>query len=108
MRATKVALFIWVGFHEENETGRWVGIRAEVKNEIAALANFGNENEMRPFHLWNNAYPNLATPRLWVAGHTQKKRVWISPYTLFLFGDVSRPHMLLVGRFAPARGFSRE
>lgn len=26
----------------------WVGIRAEIKNEIAALEKFGNENEMRP------------------------------------------------------------
>lgn len=65
MRATKVALFIWVEFREENETGRWVGIRAEIKNEIAALANFGNENEMRPFHKWNSVYPNLATPHSW-------------------------------------------
>lgn len=31
----------------------WVGYRAEIKNEIAALEKFGKENEMRPFHLWN-------------------------------------------------------
>lgn len=31
----------------------WVWIRAKIKNEIAALENFGKENEMRPFHLWN-------------------------------------------------------
>ena len=41
---------------------RWVWIRAEIKNEIAALEKFGKENEMRPFHLWNGWYPNLATP----------------------------------------------
>lgn len=107
MRATKVALFIWVGFREENETGRWVGIRAEIENEIAVLEKFGNENEMRAFHLWNSVYPNLATPRS-VCRQAHKKRVWISPYTLFLFGDASRPQVLLVGRFAPARGLSRE
>ena len=39
-----------------------VWIRAEIKNEIAALEKFGKENEMRPFHLWNGWYPNLATP----------------------------------------------
>ena len=55
---------------------RWVGYRAKIKNEIAALEKFGKENEMRPFHLWNRWYPNLATPHA-------KKRVWISPYTLF-------------------------
>lgn len=41
----------------------WAGYRAEIKNEIAALEKFGKENEMRPFHLWNGWYPNLATPR---------------------------------------------
>ena len=59
---------------------RWVWIRAEIKNEIAALEKFGKENEMRPFHLWNGWYPNLATPH---SGPHAKKRVWISPYTLF-------------------------
>lgn len=60
----------------------WVGYRAEIKNEIAALEKFGKENEMRPFHLWNGWYPNLATPLCGPQAHTQK-RVWISPYTLF-------------------------
>ena len=51
----------------------WVGYRAEIKNEIAALEKFGKENEMRPFHLWNGWYPNLATPHSWAVGpHTQK------------------------------------
>lgn len=49
----QVALFVWAGFRGENEIGRWVWIRAEIKNEIAALEKFGKENEMRPFHLWN-------------------------------------------------------
>ena len=69
----------------------WVGYRAEIKNEIAALEKFGKENEMRPFHLWNGWYPNLATPHLWAVGPHAKKRVWISPYTLFLFGGLRRP-----------------
>ena len=46
----------------------WAGYRAEIKNEIAALEKFGKENEMRPFHLWNGRYPNLATPHSWAAG----------------------------------------
>lgn len=84
MRATKVALFIWVEFREENETGRWVGIRAEIKNEIAALANFGNENEMRPFHKWNSVYPNLATPHSWAVRPTQKTCMDFSIHALSL------------------------
>ena len=64
IRATQVALFVWAGFRGENEIERWVWIRAEIKNEIAALEKFGKENEMRPFHLWNGWYPNLATPQL--------------------------------------------
>lgn len=51
---------------------RWVWIRAEIKNEIAALEKFGKENEMRPFHLWNGWYPNLATPHRGPMAHTQK------------------------------------
>lgn len=69
----------------------WVWYRAEIKNEIAALEKFGKENEMRPFHLWNGWYPNLATPHFLCAVRRTKKRVWISPYTLFFFGGLRRP-----------------
>ena len=50
----------------------WVGYRAEIKNEIAALEKFGKENEMRPFHLWNRWYPNLATPHFLCAVRHEK------------------------------------
>ena len=50
----------------------WVGYRAEIKNEIAALEKFGKENEMRPFHLWNGWYPNLATPHFLCAVRHEK------------------------------------
>lgn len=85
---------IWVEFHAQTKMKLWVGIRAEIKNEIADLEKFGNENEMRPFHLWNTTYPNLATPHPWAVRPTHKKRVWISPYTLFLFGVFQRPLVL--------------
>lgn len=90
----------------------WVWIRAEIKNEIAALEKFGKENEMRPFHLWNGRYPNLATPHSWAAGpHTKKTCMDFSIHALL---TAIRPSSsTLVGPHSasrirrPARAYAR-
>lgn len=79
-RATQVALFVWVRFRGENEIERWVWIRAEIKNEIAAL-----EKKMK----CGPSICGMGGIQIWqcricaVCRKAHKKRVWISPYTLF-------------------------
>ena len=72
----------------------WVWIRAEIKNEIAALKNFGKEMKCGPsicgiggIQIWQRRIPR--------AVRHAKKRVWISPYTLFPSTLVAR--VVLVG-----------
>lgn len=99
---------IWVEFRAQPKMKLWVGIRAEIKNEIAALENFGKENEMRPFHRWNGWYPNLATPQFRVPVRARKKRVWRNPYTLFSSATQAARMCCWSGRLRrPARAYAR-
>lgn len=74
----------------------WVWIRAEIKNEIAVLEKSGKENEMRP-SICGKAHNQIWQRRISrVPLGTQKKRVWISPYTLFS----SAAYVARIGRAA--------
>ena len=75
----------------------WVGYRAEIKNEIAAL-----EKKMKcgPSICGMGGIQIRQRRIRGPQAHTQKKRVWISPYTLFPSTLVAKGNQGCAGRAA--------